>query len=55
MYFMSYGNNMGHGHIFCHFYGHGKNIRAMGFFSWAMAGKVAVAEKMLPVGKMVKC
>ena len=47
---------MGHGHFFAiFFFGHGKIIWAMGFFSWAMAGKVAMGEKMLPMGKMVKC
>ena len=30
---------------FLPFFGHGKIIWAMGFFSWAMAGKVAMGEK----------
>ena len=41
--------------FFAIFFGHGKIIWAMGIFSWAMARKVAMGEKMLPMGKMVKC
>ena len=38
---------------FCHFFffGHGKIIWAMGFFSWAMAGKVTMREKNCAHGK----
>ena len=31
------------------------NYLGHGNFSWAMAGKVAMGENMLPMGKMVKC
>ena len=48
-------NNLGHGDFFFPFFGHGKIFWAMGFFSWAMAKKVAMGEKTLPMGKMVKC
>ena len=33
------------------FFGHGKIIWAMGFFSWAMAGKVAMGKKNVAHGK----
>ena len=36
---------------FLPFFGHGKIIWAMGFFSWAMAGKVAMGEKNVAHGK----
>ena len=55
MYVMSQGHNLGHGHILPFFLDHGKIIWAMGFFSWAMAGKVALGEKNVAHGKMVKC
>ena len=32
-----------------------ENYLGHGIFSWAMARKVAMGEKMLPMGKMVKC
>ena len=51
MYFMSKGINLGHGHFFAIFFGHGKIIWAMGFFSWAMARKVAMGEKNVAHGK----
>ena len=41
--------------FFAIFVGHGKIIWAMGFFSWAVARKVVMGEKVLPMGKLVKC
>ena len=51
MYFMSYGNNLGHGHLFAIFWAMGKLFGPWDFFLWAMARKVAMGEKNVAHGK----
>ena len=52
--FNAKGNYLGHGHYFCNIFGHGKKFGPWATFFGPWPEKVAMAEKMWPMGKMVK-